>query len=220
MTPYYESGGITIWHGDSLEVLPSLGVKADAVVTDPPYNVGKDYGGHDDSMTDEVYAAWSRKIVAECLKVADNQFWVAPRYKLALWLELLPASHLVVIRRGASGPFRQGWADQFEIALATGKPLRCIPDLWDDIRLKGEGYFFREETFGHPGYTPDGIMRRAIDVFCPEGGLVVEPFCGTGTTLRCAKDLGRRAIGIEVNEAYCEIAAKRMGQEVFNFTAP
>jgi DNA modification methylase len=82
---------------------------------------------------------------------------------------------------------------------------------------KGEGYFFREETWEHPGYTPSGILRRAIDLFSSEGGLIIEPFCGTGTTLRAAKDMNRRAIGIELDEKWCEIAAKRMAQEVFDF---
>jgi hypothetical protein len=130
-------------------------------------------------------------------------------------MNLLKGSHLVVIRRGASGPFRQGWSDQFEIALAVGKPNECVPDLWSDIRLKGEGYFFREETFGHPGYTPYPIMHRAVHLLSKES--VIEPFCGTGTTLVAAKKQGRRAVGIELNEAYCEIAAKRLSQEVLEF---
>ena len=211
MTPYYEADGITIFHGDCREVLPGLG-KVDLVLTDPPYNVGKDYGRHNDSMPDSEYESWCGDIVGRCLKCADNQFWVAPRYRLGLWLSLLPGAHLVVIRRGASGPIRQGWSDQFEIALSVGKPGQCLPDLWDDIRLKEEGYFFREETFGHPGYTPKLIMERAISLLSESS--VIDPFCGTGTTLVAAKLLGRRAIGIELEERYCEIAARRLAQGV------
>jgi site-specific DNA-methyltransferase (adenine-specific) len=91
-----------------------------------------------------------------------------------------------------------------------------VSDLWDGIRLKGEGYFFREETYGHPGYTPKPIMHRCVTLLSPEGGTVLDPFCGTGTTLRAAKDLGRKAIGIEIEERYCEIAAKRMAQTVMD----
>lgn len=223
MTPYYTSpdGKIVLYCGDCREILPTL-PKTDAVITDPPYNVGKDYGGHNDSMTDEDYAAWAAQIVAAALSAAPNQFWVAPRYKLSLWLSLLPSAHLVVIRRGASGPFRGGWSDQFEIALACGKPSRCIPDLWEDIRLKGEGYFFREETYSHPGYTPSGIMKRAITLFSETS--IIEPFAGTGTTLVCAAELERSATGIELNEAYCKIAAERLtrfyAQRTLDFKSP
>ena len=127
-------------------------------------------------------------------------------------MSLLPGAHLIVIPRGATGPFRGGWSDQFEIALCIGKPAKCVSDLWKGIRLKGEGYFFTEETWGHPGYTPYPIMAKATSLLTTES--VTDPFCGTGTTLRAAKDQNRKAIGIEINEAYCEIAAKRMQQEV------
>ena len=216
MTPYYQENGITIYHGDCREVLPSLSV-ASAIVTDPPYNAGKIYGDHNDSMTDVEYEQWSLEVTRVCLLKASRQFWVAPRYKLELWLRCLPGSHLIVIPRGASGPYRGGWSDQFEIALAIGKPTECAPDLWRGIRLKGEGYFFREETYGHPGYTPYPIMRRAVELLTNIGDVVIEPFCGTGTTLRAAKDTNRKAIGIELNERYCEIAAKRLSQNVLNF---
>jgi DNA modification methylase len=209
--PYYQDDAVTIYHGDCRDILPSL-PKVDLVLADPPYNVGKDYGTHNDSMPLGEYEHWAADCVAPCLLMAPNQFWVAPRYKLGLWLSLLPKSHLIVIKRGASGPFREGWSDQFEIALATGKPQKCIPDLWTDIRLKGEGYFFREETYGHPGYTPAPIMERAILLLSEH--LVLDPFLGTGTTAYCAKKLGRKCIGIEIEEKYCEIAAKRCSQTV------
>jgi DNA modification methylase len=216
MKPYYEHAGITIYHGDCREVLPML-PRASAIVTDPPYNVGKDYGTHDDNMSSSAYAQWVESVMRVCLDAADSQFWVAPRYKLELWLHYLPGAHLIVIPRGAQGPFRGGWHDQFEIALAVGNPFPRISDLWTGIRLKGEGYFFREETFGHPGYTPYPIVRRAVESLSKPGDSIIEPFCGTGTTLRAAKDTGRKAIGIEIEERYCEIAAKRLSQEVFTF---
>jgi site-specific DNA-methyltransferase (adenine-specific) len=215
MTPYYyQDSAVTIYHGDCREILPGLPFGA-AVVTDPPYNANKDYGKSvNDNMTEVEYENWSQEIVSLALVSASNQFWVAPRYKLRLWLTLLPGAHLIAITRGAAGPFRQGWSDQFEIALSIGKPLKCVSDLWTGIRLKGEGYFFREETYDHPGYTPSPILSKAINLFSNLGELIIEPFAGTGTTLRAAKDLGRKAIGIEIEEKYCEIAAKRMAQEV------
>lgn len=200
-------GDCTLLLGDCLEILPTL-EKVDAVITDPPYNVGKNYGTHNDKMPIEEYAAWCAERVAACKEIADNQFWVAPRYKMALWLSLLPEAHLVVIRRGASGPFRGGWSDQFETALSIGKPSRCIPDLWDDIRLKGEGYFFREDSFGHPGYTPYPIMERAIDILAENS--LCDPFMGTGTTGVACVNLGRRFIGIEIEEKYFNIAIERI----------
>ena len=211
--PYYDRDGVTLYLGDCRELLPLLGPAA-LVVTDPPYNVGKDYEVASDALDGAEYEAFMRSVVTESLRIAPNQAWVAPRYKMALWMGLLPSAHMVVVRRGAMGPFRGGWSDQFETILTIGKPNRVYPDLWDDIRLKGEGYFFREETYGHPGYTPEPIIRRCISLLSKEGETVIDPFLGTGTTARVAKYLNRKCIGIEVNERYLEIAAKRLAQEV------
>jgi site-specific DNA-methyltransferase (adenine-specific) len=183
----------------------------DAVITDPPYNVGKDYGTHNDSMPDKEYILWSEKITTEALRISSVQFWVAPRYKLELWIRLLPKSHLIVIPRGAAGPFRGGWSDNFEIALAIGKPIKGAPsDLWRGIRLKGEGYYFKEETYGHPGYTPIPIMRRAIEYLTENNGIIFDPFMGTGTTGVACVQTGRNFIGCEIDHNYYAIAEKRI----------
>lgn len=179
-------------------------------MTDPPYNVGKDYEATHDHLTDADYRHLLTGVEAAC----EIQAWVTPKKHLALFTSILPTALPVVVRRGAFGPLRWGWTDQFCLLLVRGRPSRPIPNLWDDIRLKGEGYFFRENDYGHPGYTPAFIMSRLVAVLAGPDAVVVDPFMGTGTTNRVAKDLGFKSIGIEINERYCEIAAKRMGQEV------
>ena len=155
-----------------------------------------------------------RSVVTESLRIAPNQAWVAPRYKMALWWSLLPTAHEVVIPMRAGNAIRQGWSSKFSVVLTVGTPPDHADDLWEGIRHRGEGYYFREETYGHPGYTPEPIIRRCISLLSKEGETVLDPFLGTGTTARVAKDLSRKCIGIEVNERYLEIAAKRLAQEV------
>jgi site-specific DNA-methyltransferase (adenine-specific) len=106
------------------------------------------------------------------------------------------------------------------MVLFRGKPVIKYSNHWSDIRLKGEGYFFRENTFEHPGYTPYHIGFRLVDLISSAADTVLDPFCGTGSTLCAAKQLGRKAIGIDIEERYCEIAAKRLSQEVFEFDEP
>ena len=210
MKPYFETDLGKLYHGDCLTIMPEL-EPVDLVCTDPPYNVNKDYGVYKDNLSQVDYEKWIAEVMANCYFLAKNQAWVAPRYKAGFYLTLLPKAHMVVVRRGARGPFRAGWSDQFEIILITGKPNRCEVDLWDDIRLKGEGYFFREKTFGHPGYTPQPIMFRCVDLMSEKS--VIDPFMGTGTTAIACEKLNRRWIGIEISEEYCEIAAKRIENE-------
>jgi DNA modification methylase len=77
--------------------------------------------------------------------------------------------------------------------------------------------FDTRDEFTHPSPKQLNHYSKLVEMFTPDGGSVIDPFMGSGTTLRAAKDLGRKAIGIEIEERYCEIAAKRMAQEVLQF---
>jgi hypothetical protein len=85
--------------------------------------------------------------------------------------------------------------------------------------LKGRESWASADVAGHPTPLPLSLCVELISAFGQSDGPVLDPFMGSGTTLRAAKDLGRRAIGIEIEERYCEIAAKRLGQQVLDFGA-
>jgi DNA modification methylase len=194
--PYYEHGGIQIFHGDCREILPQI--SADIVVTDPPYGMGK--------------ADWDMEIVP-----VDS------------WLPLCKAIGPTLVFTGVKGAFdypRPDWIMAWVRAASTQRcgALRGFNN-WEPIL----GYNLQAirndvissanlpdgDTGEHPTPKPISLMTRLL--LRIEGQRVLDPFCGSGTTLIAAKDLGRRAIGIEIEEKYCEIAAKRLSQEVFDF---
>ena len=212
MKPYYDEDGITIYHGDCREVLPD--VDASVLVTDPPFNIGKDYGTASDDLDDDSY----RLLIEEVVKLGPTvQAWYTPNIHWRLFGDIMPEAVPVVIHRRASGPLRHGWSSQFNLLMVTGKPNRPIPDLWNDVRLKGEGYFFRENDYGHPGYTPKPIFDRLIDVLSEPVDVVVDPFMGSGTSAVSAVSARRTYVGIEIEERYCEIAVQRLAQGVLDF---
>ncbi len=216
MKPYYQDDAVTLYHGDVHDVLRDVG-EVHALVTDPPFNVGKDYGESQDDLAATMYEAMMGMLAT---LGPERQAWVAPTNRLALFARLLgDEARPVVIRRGAKGPKRWGWYDQFDMALVRGKPNEYQSNLWDNIRLKGEGYFFREESYDHPGYTPYAILARLTGLLTPPGGTVLDPFAGTGTTLVAAKSQGLHAVGIELDERWCQIAAERLEQGVLDFGA-
>jgi hypothetical protein len=221
MKPYYEAEGIVIYHGDCREVLPQI-VRSNcgALVVDPPYGIA-----HQSDWTDALYgnvaAAYGDGSVAgdEDLTVRDYVLaWNAGAAALVFgsWKHSQPAgTHTVLVwdKGAASGmgdlsiPWKPSWEEIYVIG-------RGFIGSRDEGVLKGF-YVPPRISMGrqHPMEKPVSLLRYLISK--TPSGTVIDPCCGSGPTLRAAKDLGRRAIGIEISEAYCDLAARRLSQEVF-----
>ncbi len=188
------------------------------ILTDPPYNCGKDYGENKDKLKQGDYEDWAEELIREFKRVAAGNIVLIlgsqPKILLPWWNQI-PEAKLICVRMGAiSNNFVKGLSCQFHPILTTVKANRYMPDLWDDIRWPGEGYFFNEPRYGHPAMTPLKLAKRCIDLFCPEGGLVYDPFMGVGTVAVAAKHLQRNFAGTELNPKFIEIAEARLDQGV------
>lgn len=215
MSPYYDEDGITIYHGDCREILPSLG-PVQAVFADPPYNVGKDYGTHNDRMLPEEYLAWCEEWFELACRVSEGAVVITPgMVSVPMWMEISPTHKLIAWTKANNnsrnyiGPTSgyQCW----EPILVYGKSLVTVLRDWIDCPISLQPFD------GHPCPKPIRLMRWVVENFCPHDGTILDPFAGSGSTLRAAKDLGRKAIGIEIEERYCEIAVQRLAQGVLDF---
>lgn len=224
--PYFQDDAVTIYHGDARELL-LLMPKVDLVLTDPPYGI--DVATNAQRFTRKSSPWWANvdnsKVVAHAKVTGDTEpfdprpwleigtqhiFWGANNYA-----ERLPASNGWLVwdkRKGIEQMAEKGWPlGEGELAWTdvTGG-VRFHRELWSGLlrsNEKGEHY--------HPTQKSLSLMKWCIEMSkVPAGATVLDPFMGSGTTLRAAKDLGRKAIGIEIEEKYCEIAAKRMAQGV------
>ena len=243
MKPYYEQDGITIYHGDCRDILPTLDTGSiDLVLTDPPY-VGL-VGGYDLKALGGVAAVHS-----EMKTVGDpwgaNLEWVVPAWDVArLGLisfcthhsvaeiaSLLPIKSRVALitwyKRNAppTGKNVPWFTSEFIWAFRKSVGLK-----WDEIKgtvydipninagiMATERLITRSGQAVHPTQKPIELVKRLLAV---GGDSILDPFMGSGTTLRAAKDLGRKAIGIEIEERYCEIAVKRLQQSVLPMEVP
>lgn len=239
MRPYYEHGGITIYHGDCREILPTLS-GVDAIVTDPPYGlslIGERHEGRagcgvrnldffpNDSLEDgfrhvETIFAGTACLLAHGVVYAwlgHHQFARATTlFHDAGW-----QTRFLVWNRTAPVPPPpwSGWPSGATLCLfayRAGKKWCAHPRemprsnvLTCDNFRAGNG-----DKNGHPTQMNPYLVGEPIRCSTEPGDLILDPFMGSGTTLIAAKDLGRRAIGIEIEERYCEIAAKRLAQEV------
>ena len=226
MKPYYSDKWVTIYHGDCREILPVFqvltnmhhGKAMDLVWTDPPYNVGKDYGVWNDSMADDKYLKFCKEWIKQCKQVAKEiAIYTPTKYLLDYWEMLGHEFHQIILTWTPEGAYRNGFVNQFASILTDAKPKQRVKDTWSGLQMRGMGYFFKENDYGHPGYTSEAITCKVLTSFGDNGGFILDPFLGSGTTCYCAKKLNRISVGVEIEEKYCEIAAKRCSQMVMEF---
>lgn len=203
MTPYYQDSHVTIYHGDCREMLSDAWFGVDVVLTDPPYGVLSESGSaatrRSGGNKDDGRIAWDVVLGVETLAAL---FRVGSTHMIwgGCHMALPPTLGYLI------------WDKQID-GLNFGEVEYC----WTNLRFAPR--IFRQRAVGidggkvHPTQKPVALMRWCLS-FAPRAGVVLDPFMGSGTTLVAAKGEGRVAIGIEINESYCEIAAKRLAQEV------
>ena len=233
---YYSDDSVVLVHGDCLE-LADVWTVADVLVTDPPY--GMRYttrgmvsiaGDQDVSLRDEALGEWG-----EAKPALVFGTWRQPRPPvhiralLVWWKDNCPVG---------SGDTKMPFGPTHEEIYALGRdwvnPRRRTHERDRSHRAGAEpvhrtGSVFRTTMnltggnglsveIGHPTPKPVGLMSNLLE-WCPPG-VIADPFAGSGSTLVAAKALGRKAIGVELDERYCEIAARRLAQDVLNFEEP
>lgn len=219
LRPYYEEPGITIYHGDCRDVLPSI--TADVLVTDPPYgvNLGKHAAAADPRgrhLAKQAYASYDdtpenfSEVVAPAISIAIARckramvFCVPP----SMWQLPPPDAIGGIFVPSAVGRNRWGWSNLIHCLM-----YGVAPGLERGAKHTAISKTVTAEDTGHPTTKPLEWMKWAVALGSEPSDTVVDPFMGSGTTLRAAKDLGRHAIGIEIEERYCEVAVKRLRQE-------
>lgn len=240
MKLYYSDDLVQLYHGsvDDLHLLHNeLAGRVDLVVTSPPYNLGAKrsrgqewsaladgYDTHSDDMPHNDYVSWQQSVLAALWSLLSSDGAIFYNHKprvggiqVRLPLELIPGHmHLrqIIVWDRGSGFNRTGayFVPTHEWLMLIAKSefrisTRNIDDVW---RIPFE------TGSDHPAPFPLALAKRAIAATTGTQ-LVLDPFAGSGTTLRAAKDLGRKAVGIELSERYCEMAAHRLAQEVLQF---
>jgi DNA modification methylase len=221
VTPYYEQDGITIYHGDCREVMPTLG-RCDLLLADPPYGVNyhvrPQIVGHGNRRVlmggkPPIYGDDTPFDPSHLLDVAGRAILFGANH----YSDKLPVSGGWIVwdkTGGGRGP-RNSFAD-CEIAWSNvRKTPSIIHHLWKGLVRDSEA----GEAVLHPTQKPVALMARLLADYTQTGQLVLDPYTGSGPVLVAAKSLGRRAIGIEIEERYCEIAAKRLSQGVLPMEA-
>ncbi len=216
MTPYYSDDSVAIYHGDNRDFCP---VGDFAVVSDPPYGMdwdtsmtrfsggtlgasrGRDWPRISGDTSPFDPAPWIK--YSSCVLWGVNHF--AQRVPVGTWLVWLkkPAARYGAFLSDAEVAWMKG-----------GHGIYAREFQWEGLNRAEERGAHR-----HPTMKPVAIMRWCIEKGAREGLTILDPYCGVGSTLVAAKSLGRQAIGIEIEERYCEIAAERCRQEVLELGA-
>ena len=220
MSIYYQDEHVTLHHADCLEITEWL--DSDVLVTDPPYGMaytdrqGMKIAGDDSlSVRENALAFWGNK----------------PALVFGTWKVARPeATRQVLVwdKWGGGGTVGQStspWAYSHEEIYVLGEWPRTTPggrarEGGNPSKVSGVLRVSNYNTQSihrpdHPTPKPVGLMERLV-AKCPPG-VIADPFAGSGSTLIAARNLGRKAIGVELEEKYCEVIAKRLSQQAFNF---
>ena len=230
MKKYYDHKGITIYHGDCLDVMPLLGNQFDALITDPPFAfTGGISNGASAVTSDQIFRYWWKgvcEILCGRLKPTASGFiWCDWKTAKVFSDGFEPSSQTYNFFRisqmlfhhrempGMGNPFRssvdmiaylRGPKHKDTSSISTNPPtLNQISEYW---------YYGKHKH--HVAEKSLSICRKLINWCSKENESIFDPFMGSGTSLVAARDLRRKATGIEMEEKYCEIAAKRLQQEV------
>lgn len=224
MKPYYQHAGITILHGDCIDALPFLD-KVDFVCTDPPYGIGlgvennqakdsshlakRGYASYDDTYENFTGLIVPR-LTAAIEKAGRAAIFTGPH------IHEQPKPCVIGGIWHPSAVGRTPWGSKnFLPVLFYGSPKK--PGLHRPTVIRSTAV---TEVNGHPCPKPIEWVRWLLLLGTESGDMVLDPFMGSGTTLRAAKDLGLSAIGIEIEERYCEVAARRLEQEMLPLAPP
>ena len=231
MSIYYQDDYVTIHHGDALELFGDIpDGTVDHVVTDPPYilqagssnTVGSKTGGWADMMNaSHWFAAWYRE--ASRTIRHDGSLWTFGNWRTLPVMQRaaidaqLPATSLLIWDKmwiGPAGP--QALRSQHELCMLMSKPGFKVKDRGQGAVLSIQAS--SSKPTGHPAEKPLALLRKIVELTSAlPGATILDPFMGSGTTLLAAKEMGIKSIGFEAEERWCEVAAKRLSQDSFNF---
>jgi site-specific DNA-methyltransferase (adenine-specific) len=233
VTPYYADDTVTLYHGDARELLAATPDRTyDAVITDPPYSdrthdaakTNRSVRGHGvravtfDSLTEPELA----DVLTDCGRVTRRWLVATLDYRHAFHVDQQPPPGLRCLRVGVwvkPNPMPQISADR------PGQGWEAIAFLhrddtkpaWNGGGRSGVWTHPVAQNEGHPTSKPLAMVGDWVRLFTDHGDTVLDPFAGSGTTLRAAVDNGRRAVGCELDERYCEVIARRLSQTAIDF---
>lgn len=208
--PYYSDDLVTLYHGDCREVTAWL--HADVLVTDPPYGIAWRIGTNNAAKS-KAHAGIANDADTSVRDAALDLWGDRPGVVFGSWAAPFPPHKQILIWRkpvdaGVVGS-TTGYRRDTELIFLTGSwPQR--DSKWSSVITTDGGK--ARYLNGHPHAKPDHLMQSLIER--SPGSVIADPFTGSGSTLVAAKHLGRRAIGVEFDEAYCELAASRLAQDV------
>lgn len=216
--PFYDEGDIKIYNEDMLNCLPSL-TPTDLIITDFPYNVGFDYGNDSDKKELDVYLEWLDKamqlINGALAKGGNFVFFIGEKYlpeKIAIAQKYFNYEWVICWYKPNAMQFGKTGYSKHSLIHWYSKDGGKIKGKMIDVIVDNMAQ--EENKIAHPSPKNIKVIKHLVENFSDKESIIYDPFMGSGTTLLAAKELGRKAVGIEINKTYCNLAKQRLSQEV------